>query len=476
VIRPTRRETLTTAASAALSAPARGAAGREIVLNDASRLDATPVAKDWRPPPDDAAFIAGLRQELKAAATAGRPVIVGGARHSMGGQSLPRHGTAVTFDTGWRRPDPARGVYLARAGARWRDVIASLRPIGFSPKVMQSNNDFTLGGAFSVNAHGWAAPMGPVGSTVRSLRLMLADGSLVTCSPAQEPELFSMAMGGYGLMGAIVDLELEMTQDVMLTPAFEVMDAQGFGPKFQRALHEPGVAMGYGRLSVARSAFLKQALMVTFRRAPGTPPRAAPAAGFLSNVTRAVYRAQIGSEAAKKVRWYAETVLDPKLEPRAVSRNALLSTPVSALADNNRTRTDILHEYFLPPEKLGDFLQACRDVILKTDAELLNVTLRYVDADRLSTLAFAPEPRVAAVMSYSVPLEGKADERMGPMTQALIDHALALGGSFYLPYRLQARREQVERAYPRLGAFLDSKRRHDPGVLFRNALWDRYFA
>jgi FAD/FMN-containing dehydrogenase len=240
----------------------------------------------------------------------------------------------------------------------------------------------------------------------------------------------------------------------------------------------PGVIMGYGRLSVARSQFLQQALMVSFRKTAGAPPRL-PAAdsreGVLSSVTREVYRAQIGSEYWKEARWYAETVIDPKIEPKRVSRNDLLSSPVSALADHNRQRTDILHEYFLPPEKLGDFLQACREVILKTHAELLNVTLRYVDTDALSTLAFAPAPRVAAVMSFSMPLSAEADAAMLPMTQALIDHAIALGGSFYLPYRLHARRDQLDRAYPRLASFLEQKRRYDPKLLLRNALWDHYF-
>lgn len=476
-----RRGALKAAAAAlALPAPALAApAAADLVLNDASRLDATPVKRNWRPPADDAGFVDGLRRELKTAALAGRPVVVGGARHSMGGQSLPREGTAITLDTGWRTPDAVRSVYRARSGARWREVIQTLRPIGFSPKVMQSNSDFTLGGAFSVNAHGWAVPLGPVGTTVRSLRLMLADGEVVTLSRTDEPELFGLAMGGYGLLGAILDFEMEMVPDAVLAPTVELMPASQFGPRFQQAVRGPGVVMAYGRLSVARGEFLQHALMTTFRRTTGAPPRLPSAdsrEGVLSSVTREVYRAQIGSEYWKKARWYAETVIDPKIEPKRVSRNDLLSSPVSALADHNRQRTDILHEYFLPPEKLGDFLQACREVILKTHAELLNVTLRYVDTDSLSVLAFAPAPRIAAVMSFSMPLSAEADAAMRPMTQALIDHALALGGSFYLPYRLHARRDQLDRGYPRLAMFLALKRKHDPQLLFRNALWDHYFA
>ena len=50
------------------------------------------------------------------------------------------------------------------------------------------------------------------------------------------------------------------------------------------------------------------------------------------------------------------------------------------------------------------------------------------------------------------------------------------GGSFYLPYRLHAERAQVARAYSRLDEFGARKRHYDPSLLFRNTMWDRYFA
>jgi hypothetical protein len=46
---------------------------------------------------------------------------------------------------------------------------------------------------------GWPVPYGPFGSTVRSLRMMLADGSIIECSRTKNSELFSFARGGYGL-------------------------------------------------------------------------------------------------------------------------------------------------------------------------------------------------------------------------------------------------------------------------------------
>jgi FAD/FMN-containing dehydrogenase len=472
-----RRTTLKVIGAAAISvaAPAQ-AVERPTILNDASRLNPTQVARHIRPKGREPAFIDLLRRELKEAAASNRPVCIGGARHSMGGQSLSRGGTAITLDQGWCEPDAKRLTYRAHAGTRWRDVIARLDRAGFAPKVTQANNDFSLGGSFSVNAHGWAAPLGPMGSTVRSATLMLGDGEVVRCSRQDEAELFSLAMGGYGLFGVLIEFEVDMARNTRLTPSFAEMSASQFGPRFVKALRAPGVTMGYGRLSVARRNFLQDAMMVTFAQAEGEPEPLSAQSGPLTGLTRQIYRAQVGSEAWKRTRWYAETVLKPALDPKLVTRNALINSPVSDLEDRNLRRTDILHEYFLPPQALGAFLADCRDIIPKSGADLLNVTLRYIDADPVSVMAFAPTERVAAVMSFSQPSTLEADAKMKPMTQALIDRAIAHGGSFYLPYRLHARPDQLERAYPRIDRFVAEKRARDPRGLFRNTMWDRYFA
>jgi len=161
-----------------------------------------------------------------------------------------------------------------------------------------------------------------------------------------------------------------------------------------------------------------------------------------------------------------------------LTRNAILNYPAAALAETNPSRTDILHEYFIPPERFADFLGACREIIPSARQELINITLRYVEADRVSTLAYAPVPgtRIAAVMSFSQETTLEADRGMAAMTERLIEAVLALDGTFYLPYRLHARPEQVRAAYPELDVFIAKKYYYDPQLRFRNLMWDKYFA
>jgi hypothetical protein len=98
-------------------------------------------------------------------------------------------------------------------------------------------------------------------------------------------------------------------------------------------------------------------------------------------VSREIFRAQIGSDRGKLARWMAETRLMPRAGQVALTRNTLLNEPVAALAGRDLSRTDILHEYFVTPDRLNDFLAACREIIPAHRQDLLNVTLRYVDAD-----------------------------------------------------------------------------------------------
>lgn len=483
---PDRRQVLKTAAAAAAVAAlpritlAADTTGKRFIVNDASRLNPTPVYRHWIVGTDEqSVFIERLRQELKDAAAAKRPVAVAAARHTMGGQSIPRDGTAITMQTFRCEPDTRAKTYLVDAGTRWHQVISTLDPLGFSPAVMQSNADFGVASTFCVNAHGWPVPFGPFGATVRAIKLMLADGTILTCSRTVNSELFSLAMGGYGYFGIILDLEVDMVPNILLKPTFEAMPAEAFARKFTAAIDgDTGVKMAYGRLNVDRDRFFREALMITYRQLP-TPEEGLPRAttiGSLSTMSRDLYRAQVGSELAKRVRWFAETVAAPAVSSGIATRNSLMNEPVVNLASGDRSRTDILHEYFVPVDRFPEFLEACREIIPGKIIEFLNVTLRYVGADETSVMAYAPQRRIAAVMSFSQEITPEGEAEMLQLTEAMIDRMIAIGGCFYLPYRLHARRDQVERAYCNTARFVERKLYYDPALLFRNAMWQAYFA
>ncbi|MDJ0824293.1 MAG: FAD-binding oxidoreductase, partial [Rhodobacter sp.] len=411
------------------------------VLNDASGLSETPIFRHivMREDPGNA-LTEAIRAEIADAAAEGRPVNIGAARHSMGGQAIPAGGHAVTFDNGWIEADTAAATMRVHAGARWSQVIAALDPVGFGPRVMQSNNDFGVAATFCVNAHGWPVPEGPMGATVRAIDMVLPDGTALTCSRTENADLFGQTMGGYGLTGAITAMEVSISPNLRLEPEFEEMPAEDFGDRFVTALADGQVNMAYGRLNVDRARFFDEALMITYRPAADQsdlPP--ASGSGVVSHLARRVYRAQLGNERMKRLRWWTETDLGPAVAGGAATRNSLINEPVATLDDRDPDRTDILHEYFVAPERFAEFVEICRQVIPASYQEFLNVTLRFVDSDPDSWLAYAPGPRIAAVMSFSQEMTARAEADMARMTRDLIDGITGIGGSYYLPYRPHAR-------------------------------------
>jgi len=446
-------------------------------VDDASRMNAAHVARLWSMPADPAHAEPELARVLQLAAESGLRVAIAGARHTMGGHTIYPDGVAIDMTPlGGMQLHAARGILHVQAGARWADVITYLDARGWSVAVMQSNNSFTVGGSLGCNCHGWQYGKPPIASTVQSFRLMLADGSVVRCDRQENAELFSLVLGGYGLFGVVLEVELRVVPNEryrlqqIIVPAAEALDA------FDRAVAGPDqVAMAYARLDVSAEHFLQRAIINVLYREPrltgALPPLRTPELG---DVRRALFRGSAGSDYGKRLRWQAEVELQPRLNHLHFSRNQLLNESVETFRNRSAASTDILHEYFVPRAQLGQFVATAQRIIPRHGVDLLNVTVRYVDTDHDSYLRYATEPMFALVMLFNQPTTAAGDSRTEALTRELIDAALDHGGRYYLPYRLHATRQQFARAYPQGADFFAAKRRYDPGELFQNEFYLKY--
>ena len=221
-------------------------------------------------------------------------------------------------------------------------------------------------------------------------------------------------MGGYGLFGAITELELDMLPNALLAPRFEEMSGPELGARFaQQLASDPTIQMAYGRMDVSLDRFFERALLITYRPTPDQSEiPAASGSGFISRASRYMFRAQVESDRAKHFRWWTEAGLGPRFAGNA-TRNSLMNEPVVTLDDRDPFRTDILHEYFVPPARFAEFVKACQAVIPASYQQLLNITLRFVNTDRDSVLAYATEPRIAAVMLFSQEKTARGESRHG---------------------------------------------------------------
>lgn len=450
-------------------------------VDDASRMNRTQVSETWSVPSDTHTAESQLRELLQRAQKEHLRIAIGGARHSMGGHTISPRGIVLDMLPFNRMElDEKQKILHVGAGARWSQVIPFLDAQGYSVAVMQSNNDFSVGGSVSVNCHGWQHNHAPIASTVESFRLMRADGSIVRASRKENAELFPLVLGGYGLFGVILDVDFRVVPNERYRAETEVVSSDRYAARFAEKVNSANdVGMVYGRLCVApgQKTFLREAILTVFRRAPcareAIPAFDSPSFRMLR---REVYRAQIGSRSGKQVRWKAEKIFGEQFSREHVSRNQLLNEGAEVYSEKNANSTDILHEYFIPPSQLETFLARARSIITKHDADLLNVTVRNVLEDRDSLLRYADQEMFGFVMLFNQERTQDADRKMESLTKELIEASLDCGGRYYLPYRLHATREQFARAYPRMSEFFARKRQLDPAGLFENQFSLKYGA
>jgi FAD/FMN-containing dehydrogenase len=235
----------------------------------------------------------------------------------------------------------------------------------------------------------------------------------------------------------------------------------------------PGVQMVYARMNIVPDTFLKDVIINAFicDSSGEIPALAEPG---MVELKRTVFRGLAESDYGKEFRWSAETKLQPLLAGKIFSRNQLVNEGVEAFQNRSADSTDILHEYFVPRHRLAGFLEAMRRIIPQHDMNLLNVTVRAVNADNDTFLRYADQPMIAFVMLFVQDRTIAGETRMQALTGDLIDAVIEFEGRYYLPYRLHATREQFHRAYPQAREFFDRKREYDPEELFQNHFYIKY--
>lgn len=445
--------------------------------DDASRLDETAVEEIWKIPDDERAVEKQLADLLEYARTNHLKISIAGARHSMGGHTIYPNGIVIDmlpFDR--MALDETRDILHVQAGARWRDVIEFLNSRGLSVAVMQSNDDFSIGGSLSVNCHGWQFNSPPIASTVVSFRLLLANGRILTCSRTENAELFSLVLGGYGLFGVILDADLRVVPNERYRIERIPVSATDYAKILaQKTTGAKDVAMVYGRLRITSPNFLEDGILNIFHRVPATNFLVSTLNEEQSRkLERLIFRGSEGSEYGKELRWDAEKYFSSVLSGSVFDRNTILYEPSDWFSDHSTNTTDILVECFVPPDQFEPFVKEMRTIIPANRADLLNVTVRDVNEDHDTFLRYADKDMLSLVMLFSQKRDAEGEAQMAKLTQQLVAASLKHGGRYYLPYRLHATPDEFADAYPQAKAFFALKRKYDPDELFQNEFYLKY--
>ncbi len=405
------------------------------------------------------------------------PVSVGGGRFSMGGQTASPG--SLHFDMRtlnrivWFSSEDK--VIRVQAGVRWCDIQRFVDPHGLAVKIMQTYANFTVGGALSVNCHGRYIGLGPLVLSVRSIKIALHDGSVVEASRTQHADLFFAAIGGYGAMGVVVEVELDLAENRRVKRTHAVMPLGQYWAHFRNTVrNNPKAVFHNADLYAPHYKTVRSVTWVETDEAATTATRLQPQTRSYplhQYFLWAISETPFGKERREKL-------IDPLLYLRKKVhwRNFEAGYDVAELEPPSRMhRTYVLQEYFVPVEQLEAFVPKMQEILRRHRVNALNISIRHAMPDTETLLGWATRETFAFVLYHKQRTRENAKSRVGVWTRELIDAVLEVGGTYYLPYQPHATVEQFHRAYPRAKDFFALKWEVDPNFRFSNSLWDKYY-
>jgi FAD/FMN-containing dehydrogenase len=456
-----------------------------VVVNDVhSRLNATRVARIETP-----ASLRDLQGVMRRAAFEGRAVAIAGGRHAMGAQQF---GTAaVQIDMrGLDRIlafDPVRGLVEIEAGMQWPALIAQLRRLqgaAFAPWTIaqkQTGADrLSIGGAVAANIHGRGLAMQPFIADLESLTVLEADGQLRRVSRTENSELFRLVVGGYGMFGVVTTATLRLVPRRTLRRDVEVITSDSLMESFRQRI---GAGHLYGdfqfAIDPASDDFLHRGVLSTYVPVdPGLSISATQRALSLDDWQRLLHLAHTRKSEAFAA--YSAHYL--------ATSGQLYHSDLHQLADYlddyhpaldramgaDHPGSEMITEIYVPRHRLGDFLTEVREDFGRERVNLVYGTIRLIEREDESVLAWAREPWACTIFNLHVDHTADAVARSAEHFRRLIDMAVRRGGSYYLTYHRHATREQVLACHPRLPDVLRAKLVRDPAERIQSD-WYRHY-
>ncbi|CAA9346938.1 MAG: hypothetical protein AVDCRST_MAG72-1183 [uncultured Nocardioidaceae bacterium] len=446
-----------------------------VVLNDVhSRLNRTEAG---------ALHPIGSLPALRTAVTAARGgrISVAGGRHAMGGQQFTSGGTVLDTSDMSRvlLLDRQRGLVEVEAGIQWPELVdrlhAAQRGASEQWTIAQKQtgaNRFSIGGSVSANCHGRGLTMGPIVSDVEALRVVTADGSVVTCSRTRNRELFACVIGGYGLFGAIYSVTLRLAPRQLLQRIVEVISVDDLVAAVDARVRD---GFRYGDFQFAidphSADFLRRGVFSCYR--PVEADRPIPDRQVTLSPDDWLDLLQLAHQDKHRAfDVYAQHYLatSGQLYWSDSHQLAVYLDDYHEGLDRRlgevETGTEMITEVYVPRHRLPDFMAAAAQELRRLEADLIYGTVRFTEADPDTYLPWARQAYACVVFNLHTPHTPAGVARSATAFRRLIDLATAREGSYYLTYHRWATPEQLLACYPQFPSFLALKRRYDPDELF----------
>jgi FAD/FMN-containing dehydrogenase len=383
--------------------------------------------------------------------------------------------------------DRCNGILEVQAGIRWPKLLASLERIqrgdslSWGIRQKQTGADrLSIGGALAANAHGRGLRFKPMIGDVESFRLVDANGKVLRCSRTENPELFKLAIGGYGMFGVITDVKLRLVRRQKVQRVVRVIDIQELAPAIEQRIAD-GYLYGDFQFMIdpQSDSFLTRGVFSCYRPVDDSTPIPAGQKElhmdqwsdlfYLAHTNKrnafdsysAYYLSTDGQIYWSDTHQLAEYLdnyheqLDERLPPEGRG-------------------TEMINEVYVPRNSLTRFMNDLRQDLRASHANIIYGSIRFIEKDDESFLPWAKDRYACIIFNLHTAHTPEAIEKTVFDFRQIIARTLRYGGSYYLTYHHWATREQLLAAYPQFVEFLKLKRKYDPDERFQSE-WYRFY-
>ena len=424
-----------------------------------------------------------IQQAIAAAREEGDSISIAGGRHAMGGQQFLDGG--VLLDAGRLNRilelDAERGLVRVEAGILWDDLIRGLSELQqgndrrWSVVQKQTGADrLSIGGALAANGHGRGLTYKPIVQDVESFEMVDASGNLLECSRTENPELFSLAIGGYGLFGVIYAVTLRLMPAHRVRRVVEITSIEQLESLFMERIAD---GFTYGdfqyRTDETSPGFLRDGVMSCYFPVSDNDVDAAEEP--LNLLSERDWRGLLYLSHADKARAfdeYAKFYMSTsgqtydsdtfQLSQYIDDYHDELDRSLNAAVKSAETITEL----YVPLPSLADFMDAAARELRDRQANVIYGTIRLIEQDDETFLNWARQPYACIVFNLHVEHTDAGIAHTADALRALIGLAAERGGSYFLTYNKFATGEQLARCYPQFSEFLAKQREYDPKGVF----------
>jgi FAD/FMN-containing dehydrogenase len=454
---------------------------KERFVNDVhSRLNRTRVGSIVYPDSLEA-----LRLIIKKARARGQAVSVAGGRHAMGGQQFGTNNVLVDMSRMNRvlKFDSTRREVEVQAGIQWPQLIQYLveeqrarapeQQLGIIQKQTGADS-LSLGGALAANIHGRGLTLKPIINDVESFVMVDAEGRALKCSRSENAQLFRLAIGGYGLFGIIAQVTLRLSPRRKLRRVVCLADLGELIDSFAQRIEDGFLYGDFQFMTDSASAgFLRRGVFSCYRPvADETPLLQDHKELSPEDWKQLLYLAHTNRERAFEVYSSHYLATDGQLYWSDTHQLSVYLDDYHRDLDRQMKSaeqgSEMITEIYVPRERLVAFMEETRADFIARDTPLIYGTIRLIEKDEESFLAWAKDAYACIVFNLHVAHSREGIEKAKEDFRRLIDRAIRHGGSYYLTYHRWARREQVLACYPQFKEFLRLKRQYDSAEIFQS--------